>query len=93
MGTLPATGFLLTSYGVIHGHYQSVSDVAYALGISVSDDGWVTFLEERRGPQYIMAHQDPSNGFKTKHDVVKDWAMYHMRPHLESRYRIYRYLI
>lgn len=93
MGTLPATGLLLTSYGVVHGHYQSMSDVAYALGVSVSDDGWITFLGERRGPQYIMKHQDQFNGFETKHDVVKDWARCYMYKHLGSKYHVYRYLV
>lgn len=94
VGTMPPTRLLLVCNDVVIGHFQSYADIAMSLGISVSDDGIVTFMGITQHPGFVMKKDEHkygvTGGWESKSDVIKDWAKYHMK--LPHGYRIYRYL-
>ncbi len=92
IGTLPKTALLLTDYDHVVGHFTSYGDVARHIGINVSDGGSITFLGKPVHPKYIMEDTATGNHWKSKSDVINDWAKYHMSKHMPSSYSIYRYL-
>ena len=93
MGMMPATKLLLTDSDIVIGKFDNYSDIAYYLGIRVSDKGQVDLRGERVLPTYVMEEgMILSNHWKSKHDIIKDWASNYMIKNLPSSYRIYRYL-
>lgn len=90
-GTLPKTALLLTNYGTTLGHFNSYGDIARHLGISISGDGQITFMDERVYPTYIMK-EDLICGNWTKEGAINDWARCYMEKNLPSSFHIYRYL-
>lgn len=94
MGVMPNTSLLLVSNGVVQGHFDSYSGVAHHLGISVSDDGQVTFMDKKVYPTYLMEDVGPisNNHWESKELVIKDWSRSYMSKHLPAGYTIYRYL-
>jgi len=96
-GVLPRTGYLLTGYGGSIREFINLSEIAYFLGIYVSDKGCVTFRGLDVHPSYSMFSENRCSstygkGF-TKEEVVKDWAREYMCKHLPREYKIYRYLL
>jgi hypothetical protein len=93
IGTLPRTKLLLVGNSVVRGEFQTKSEIGHHYGISVSDDGVVTFNGKPRLPKYVM---DPDkcmivgNHFKSKADVIRDWCACYMR--LPAGHKIYRYM-
>ena len=94
VGTLPKTALLLTHYKRVEGHFSSYGNVARHLGISVSNTGKITFMGERVYPNYIMKDEGitANNHWKSKAEVINDWATNYMSKNLDSNYSIYRYL-
>lgn len=93
-GVMPKTALLLVRNGIVMGHFNCLSEIAYFVGISVSDEGVITFNGEKVNPSYNMKEDRASvleGAWKDKHEVVVDWANHHM--HLPSGCRVYRYLV
>lgn len=83
-GVLPRTAYLLTKNEMVVGEFSSRTDVAMHIGVSVDDNGRITFGGDEVGPKY-------SSEWANKDEIVRDWARYHMK--MPSGYKIYRYLI
>ncbi len=94
VGVLPRTALLLTDYDHVVGHFTSYGDIARHIGIDVSDSGSITFMGKPVYPKYIMEDTGSviNNHWKSKSDVINDWAKYHMSKYMPSSYSIYRYL-
>ena len=93
-GVMPKTALLLTRSGVVQGEYASWYEIAVTLGISIGDDGHITFMGEKQNPGYVI---DPDKTIITgehweRIDAIKDWAKCYMEKKLPSDYRIYRFL-
>ncbi len=92
MSTLPPTAYLLTVYDIVRGTFDSLDSIARHLGISVDDEGVITFRGQAQLPSYVIKDEaNPSNAF-TKAGAINDWARYHMCDKLPAGYRIYRVL-
>jgi hypothetical protein len=89
MGTLPQTRYLLTNYGMVIGEFDSLTDMSYHFGISVSDCGRVTFNGAQVNPTYGMGG---IGGFTSKYAVIKDWSNNYLQKNLGSSYKVYRFL-
>lgn len=93
VGTLPRTKILVTKDEVVMGHFNNYTEVVHAFGISVSDEGVVTFYGQEQTPHYVMRGDGPlsSNHWDSKSDVISDWARYHLK--MPRGCQLYRYLV
>jgi hypothetical protein len=86
---MPSTALLLTrSDTLVVGRFSNYTEVGHHLGISIDDDGKITFRGREVNPTYRLVPDD--NGF-TKTDAIRDWCRCHMHNNLGD-YRVYRYL-
>lgn len=90
MGVLPPTYYLAIKNGIVYGEFKNRLEIVYSLGISISDEGVITFMGREVNPTYSIGEGD--NSFK-KCEAIKDWARYHMGSYLPYGFKIYRCLI
>lgn len=90
-GMLPQTRLLVLKNGIKVGDCASWQDVACVLGVSVSDDGVVSYDGVPQHPHYIYDRTGSDwNAFTTKGAIASDWVKHHLR---DRNISIYRYLI
>ena len=95
VGTIPPTALLLTKNDFVIVEFRSYFEVTKEIGISVSDEGVVTFLGKELHPHYVMKDngQPGTKPFTSKQEVIRGWAGEYMRKHMhEHGYFVYRFL-
>jgi hypothetical protein len=93
-GSLPRTAYLLTLSGVVIGEFSSLADITQHLGISIDDEGYITFMGDKVHPEYALKSDTElgPNGF-TKLEAMRDWSKCYLDKNLTSSYKIYRYIL
>lgn len=91
-GTLPNTALLLTRNGRIIAHCKNWQEVADALGVTITQGGYVVAGGVRRNPCYVLKAHSDWNGFEPDAARV-DWVRYHSSGYFAgNNIRVYRFL-
>lgn len=84
-GSIPNTAYLLISNDRVVGEFETLPHITRYLGISIDNDGLITFMGDKVNPQYSLECW-------TKANAVQDWSKCYMLKNLPSGYKIGWYL-
>ena len=92
-GVMPKTELLVIRNSMILFTLENYAQVAFALGVTISDGGAISFMGEVRNPSYSLEYSPytAKDGW-TKQAAIEDWAKYHMAANLPREISIRRVL-